>query len=63
MLEPGEIERLEREFPLKAAEAFAEARARALAAGLSVVEAVDGAIYEVFPNGRREFIKRINEPG
>jgi hypothetical protein len=43
--------RLEEAFPSLAAEAFAAARARVLASGLSVLQPEDGAIYEVFPDG------------
>jgi len=56
------IESLERQFLLQADHAFAEARRRALEADRSVLEAVGGAIYRVFANGAREFIKHIEPP-
>jgi hypothetical protein len=62
MLSEEEIEELERRFPEMAAAAFAQARARALAAGLSVVETQDAMLYEVFPDGTRKAIKPIEPP-
>jgi hypothetical protein len=60
----SEIDRLEATLPLVlvAAAAFLVARDEALAAGLSVLEAVDGVIYEVFPDGHRVIVKRIAPP-
>ena len=57
-----DIDRLESEFPAMATEAFAAARARALAAGLSLVESDGDVIYEVFPDGRRVRVKQIEPP-
>jgi len=57
-----EIDTLEARFPLLADVAFARARDEALAAGLSVLEAENGVIYEQFPDGRRIPIKRIAPP-
>jgi len=57
-----EIEELERRFPELAVSAFARARARALSAGLSVVEAQDGLLCEVFPDGRRKIINPVEPP-
>lgn len=54
-----EFRKLEEELPAKAGEAFATARARTLAAGLSVVESRNGYIYEVFPDGREIVLKKI----
>jgi hypothetical protein len=56
------FDQLEREFPASAGNAFASARARALAAGHGVVEALDGALYEVLPDGTRTFLKKIKPP-
>jgi len=57
-----EIDQLEREFPAKANETFAKARAQALAAGLSVLEAEDGYVVRVYPDGRKEKVKEIDPP-
>jgi len=57
-----DIQKLEEQFPAVAEKAFAAARERALAAGESVLQARDGVIYEVFPNGRRVAIKKIEPP-
>lgn len=57
-----EIDQLEATFPPMAAAAFSAARERTLAAGLSVLEAVGGVIYEVFPDGDRVIVKRIDPP-
>ena len=57
-----QIDALEAQFPLLADLAFARAREEALAAGLSVLEARDGVIYEQFPDGRLIPIKRIAPP-
>jgi hypothetical protein len=51
--------REEEELPAKAGEVFAAARARTLAAGLSVVESRNEYIYEVFPDGREIVLKKI----
>jgi hypothetical protein len=56
------IEELETQFPVISGEAFAEARARALATGVGVVEADEGELYEVFQDGRRRFLKKIQPP-
>ena len=39
--------------------AFATARARVLASGQSLLQSEGDAIYEVFPDGRRRFVKSI----
>lgn len=57
-----EIDQLEREFPARAGEAFAKARAQALAAGLSVLQAEDGFVVRVYPDGRKEKVKEIERP-
>ncbi|MCX6953190.1 MAG: hypothetical protein NTV51_13640 [Verrucomicrobia bacterium] len=48
--------------PGRSGEAFAAARARALAAGQPVVQSDMGVIYEVLQNGGRREIKRIDPP-
>jgi len=57
-----DIDAMEREFPLLASHAFATARKNTLAAGLSVLESDNGALYEVFPDGRRRFVKALEPP-
>ena len=57
-----DIQQLESRFPAISGQAFAAARQQALRAGLSVVESRDGVIYEVFPDGRRVEVKRIEAP-
>lgn len=56
------IEKLEREFPAVSGSAFAIARERVLASGQSVLQAEQGVIYEVFPDGRRRHVKVIEPP-
>ncbi len=58
----AQIATLEAEFPTLSGVAFSKARREALASGLSVVEVVDGVIYEVFPDGRRFEKMRIGLP-
>lgn len=57
-----EIQILESRFPALSSQAFATAHAQALAAGRSVMQAEGGAIYEVFPDGRRREVKKIEAP-
>ncbi|HEY1053068.1 MAG TPA: hypothetical protein VGE39_25030 [Prosthecobacter sp.] len=57
-----EIDQLEREFPAMADEAFAKARAQAFAAGLSVLQAENGFVVRVYPDGRKEKVKEIEPP-
>jgi hypothetical protein len=49
----------ERRIPLVSGEAFAAARAQTLAAGQSVLQSEQGALYEVFPDGTRRWLKAI----
>lgn len=56
------IRTLENEFPAISSEAFAAARERVLASGQSVLQAENGVIYEVFPDGRKIERKRIEPP-
>lgn len=57
-----EIEKLEGEFASIAALAFAAAREQILRSGQSVLQSESGVIYEVFPDGRRVEVKRIEPP-
>jgi hypothetical protein len=57
-----EVQALENEFPAISGSAFAAARERALSAGHSVLESENGGIYEVFPDGRRIFVKKVAPP-
>jgi hypothetical protein len=56
------IELLEAEFPAMAGPVFAAAREQVLASGQSVLQSELGNIYEVFPDGRRVFVKAIEPP-
>ena len=56
------IQRLEDQFPPMSGIAFADARARVLASGQSVLQSEGGAIYRVFPDGRKEWVKQIEPP-
>ena len=58
----SEIQKLESQFPPISGEAFAAARARVLASGQSVLQSEDGALYEVFPDGRKVFVKQLEPP-
>lgn len=57
-----EIVRLENEFPPASGSAFAAARQDVLASGQSVLQSEDGSIYEVFPDGTKKLVKRIEPP-
>ena len=57
-----DIQKLESQFPPASGSAFAAARERVLQSGQSVLQAEDGFIYEVFPDGSREVVKRIEPP-
>jgi hypothetical protein len=61
-LDEREIERLENLFPAAASGAFRNAYHQALRAGFSVLVSANGAIYEVFPDGHRRFVKAIDPP-
>ena len=41
---------------------FASARKRVLESGQSVLQSEGGSIYEVFPDGRKQFVKAIEPP-
>ena len=57
-----DIQQLESQFPAVSGSAFAAARAHALASGQSVMQSQDGVIYEVFPDGSKVEVKRIEPP-
>ena len=57
-----DIQKLESQFPAVSGAAFATARAQVLASGQSVLESQDGVIYEVFPDGHRLQVKKIEPP-
>ena len=57
-----DIQKLENQFPLVSGSAFVEARKEALDHGLSVLQSENGVIYEVFPDGRRREVKRVEPP-
>jgi hypothetical protein len=56
------IETLENQFPSISGSVFAAAREQALAAGRSVLQSEGEYIYEVFPDGRRVVVKKIEPP-
>ena len=60
--EESEIQRLENQLPPISGSAFAAAREQVLASGQSVLQAEDGFIYRVFPDGRKELVKEIEPP-
>ena len=57
-----DIQQLENRFPPVSGSAFAAARERVLASGQSVLQSENGVIYEVFPDGRRIEVKKIEPP-
>jgi len=57
-----DIQQLENQFLAVSGSAFAEARKQVLASGQSVLQSQDGVIYEVFPDGRRVEVKKIEPP-
>lgn len=57
-----DIQQLESQFPLVSGSAFAAARERVLASGQSVLQSQNGVIYEVFPDGRRVEVKKVEPP-
>lgn len=56
------IELLENQIPALSGAAVNVAYLKTLASGGSVLKAEGGAIYEVFPNGERRFVKQIEPP-
>ena len=61
-IDEQQLEQLERECPAASGVAFASAYQQAVQAGLSVVVSENGEIVEIFPDGRRKFIKSITTP-
>jgi hypothetical protein len=57
-----DIQNLESQFPPVSGSAFAAARKRVLQSGQSVLQAENDVIYEVFPDGRRVEVKKIEPP-
>ena len=54
-----EIDFLESYIPTLANSAIQKAYLDALSSGSSVLESIDGTIYEIFPDGSRKIIKKI----
>jgi hypothetical protein len=57
-----DLQELENELPRVSGSAFAAASERVLASGQSVLQSQDGVIYEVFPDGRKVEVKKIEPP-
>jgi hypothetical protein len=57
-----DIQKLENQFPAVSGSAFAAARERVLASGQSVLQSQNDTIFEVFPDGRRVEVKKIEPP-
>ena len=57
-----DIQKLEGQFPSMSGSAFATAREQVLKSGQSVLQSENGVIYEVFPDGRRVEVKKIELP-
>ncbi len=53
------IDFLEEQIPELAEIALKQAYWQVLASGHSVLQAEDGALYRVFPDGKREFVKKL----
>ncbi len=58
-LDDDAIDYLEEHIPELAEIAFKQAYWAALASGSSVLMSEDGNLVEIFPNGKRKFIKRL----
>ena len=56
-----EIQSLESRFPAVSGQAFAAARQRVLASGQSVLQTEGSRVVRVFPDGRKEVVKAIEE--
>ncbi len=54
-----ELDNLEQQIPLLALGAVKKAYLDALSSGCSVLEVIDGAIYEVFADGSKKKIKDV----
>jgi hypothetical protein len=57
-----QIDQLEMQLTVASSAVFSKAYDQALKAGLSVMVSEDGAIYEIFPDGRRRLVKTIDPP-
>ncbi len=57
-----DIQKLESQFPAISGSAFATAREQVLKSGQAVLQSENGVIYEVFPDGRRVEVKKIEPP-
>jgi hypothetical protein len=57
-----DIQKLEKQFPAVSGAAFAAAREKVLESGQSVLQSENGIIYEVFPDGHRREVKKIESP-
>ena len=57
-----QLQDLESRFPPASAKAFADARARVLASGQSVLQTEGGFIVRVFPDGRKQRLKPVEAP-
>jgi hypothetical protein len=57
-----DIQKLESMFPPVSGSVFAAAREEALASDQSILESEQGVIYEVFPDGTRRRVKKIEPP-
>lgn len=63
MIDPeAKLDFLERQIPELSAAATKVAYWRALSAGHSVLEAQDGVLYRVSPDGTRVVLKQIDKP-
>ena len=60
--EEKNIRELELQFPLLSGTAFMAARQQTLASGQSVLQSEQGVLYEVFPDGTRKVVKKIEPP-
>lgn len=57
-----ELQQLENQFPALSGQAFAAARQRVRAAGQTVLQSEGDVVVRVFPDGRKEVVKRIDPP-
>ena len=62
MIKEKELDFLEEHIPELAKSAIRQAYWNALASGKSVLESIDGVIYEIFPDGTKKVIKKL-KPG
>ncbi|MCC2625832.1 MAG: hypothetical protein K0R14_1705 [Burkholderiales bacterium] len=53
------LDQLEKKIPELAKVATREARANAVQRGCSLMQAIGGKLYEIFPDGTRKIIKKI----